>query len=404
MNLSTTPNLPLAARYIRLALRQRDPIRTNLRFWHRKKYGVKRDIRRGDGFSKAPTRISLNLTRRCNLKCAMCVQHRHFGPPPENLYTYDPSRELSPETWIQFLREVAPFHPQVHITGGEPTLHTGLPDILAESNRLGLSVLLQTNGLRLSDLAETVISCNVTQLSISLDGPKEKHNLIRGRSDAFDRTVVGLQAVLEARRRQKAPGPVTVINCVISKDNLDVLDQMVPLAADLGADVLEFHHTIFDTRNRVDKHNRMLSSSYAQMKGFEIIEPSIPRGEYYESEITAHDLPLLVKQLKKARKLALNHKLVMLCFPNLSPELLPPYYLDLDYDFGELCESPWKMAKIMPDGVLSPCLHVVGGNVAETPFMEVWNSSSMRNFRKQIAQRLFLGCARCGSKTCLGVL
>lgn len=404
MNLSTTPNLPLAARYIRLALRQRDPIRTNLRFWQQKKYGVKRDIRRGDGVSGAPTRISLNLTRRCNLKCAMCIQHRHFGPPPENLYTYDPSRELSPEAWIAILREVAPFRPQVHITGGEPTLHKGLPEILAELSRLGLGVLLQTNGLRLSDLAENLVEWNVAQLSISLDGTRDRHNLIRGRSDAFDRTVDGLQAVLKARRRQKAPGPVTVINCVISKDNLNVLDQMVPLAADLGADVLEFHHTIFDTETRVDKHNRLLSSSYAQTNGFTIIEPSIPRGEYYESEITAQDLPFLIEQLQKAQKAARDRKVVMLCFPNLPPELLRPYYLDLDYDFGELCESPWKMAKIMPDGVLSPCLHVVGGNVAEIPFMEAWNGPSMRNFRRQISRRLFPGCARCGSKTCLGVL
>ena len=334
----------------------------------------------------------------------MCIQHRHFGPPPDNLYTYDPSRELSSKAWIQLLREVAPFRPQIHITGGEPTLHKGLPEILTELNRLGLSVLLQTNGLRLSDLAESLVTWNVAQLSISLDGPKEKHNLIRGRFDAFDRAVAGLQAVLAARRRQKAPGPVTVINCVITKDNLDILDQMVPLAADLGADVLEFHHTIFDTKTRVDRHNRFLSSSYAKRNGFEIIEPSIPRGEYYESEITAHDLPFLIEQLQKARKLALDRKLVMLCFPNLPPELLQPYYLDLDYDFGELCESPWKMAKIMPDGALSPCLHVVGGNVAEIPFMDAWNGPSMRNFRKRIAHHLFLGCARCGSKTCLGVL
>ena len=144
----------------------------------------------------------------------------------------------------------------------------------------------------------------VEAVTVSMDGPQEVHDAIRGQQDAFRKTTAGLRALVAARERARRPGPIITINCVISKASLATLDQLVPLAQDLGADILQIQHTIFNTAANVQWHNRNLSPEFAAEQGLDLAPPSIPAGEYYESAITAADLPLLVDQLQKIRRLA----------------------------------------------------------------------------------------------------
>ena len=402
MRFSTSPGPGLALRYVRQFFRNTAPIRTVFRYWKRNKFGVKADKKRGDGISGPPTGISINLTRRCNLRCAMCIQHRQDAAP-EDLITYDPKRELPLDGWLDLIDQVAPFRPQIHITGGEPTLYNGYLELIEACRKHGLSVLFQTNALRLEPIAQDLVDLGVTQVSTSIDGPPEHHNAIRGRKDAFDKTCAGIRALIKARKKSRKPGPVTIINTVISKENLQVLDQMVPITASLGADVQQFLHTIFNSRPNIDKHNKLFSQSFANKHNFSIIEPSIPDGEFYESQILPEDIPPLLTTLEAIKAQAKQYKTPVLYFPNLPSNLIEPYYLDLDYPFGQECNSPWKMAKLMPDGSLSPCLHVMAGNIRDTPFPDLWNNQAMQGLRKLISKRLFPGCARCGSRNCLGV-
>ncbi len=235
-------------------------------------------------------------------------------------------------------------------------------------------------------------------VTVSLDGPLEVHDAIRGQEGAFRKTCEGIKALVAARDRQRSPGPIILINCVISKASLPTLDQMVPLAHELGADILQIQHTIFNTAANVQRHNRALSPEFAARAGLDLAPPSIPEGEYYESEITPADLPGLLDQLREARRLA-KDRLKLLFLPNLPPDLLEPYYLDLAHPFPQVCKSPWKGCRILPDGTVSPCLHLVAGNIAAQPFPEIWNGPRMRRFRQIISRRLFPGCARCCSRS-----
>ena len=38
---------------------------------------------------------------------------------------------------------------------------------------------------------------------------------------------------------------------------------------------------------------------------------------------------------------------------------MEPYYLDLTHAFPQECNAPWKGCRILPDGTVSPCLHLV---------------------------------------------
>jgi MoaA/NifB/PqqE/SkfB family radical SAM enzyme len=390
------PKLSLFIRALKLVFRDPRMAHTLLREEYRKRIGIDLDRRFRDGLSAPPVSLNLHLTRRCNLKCVMCEQHRHTNGPT-GLSWYDPLRELPLSVWVGLLDQVAAFRPRLYLTGGEPTLYPHFAGLLTEAKQRGFVVHLQTNGTLLDRVADALVAEGVEMVTISLDGPLEIHDAIRGQAGAFRKTCEGIKALVAARDRQRSPGPIIQINCVVSKASLPILDQMVPLAHELGADILQIQHTIFNTAANVRRHNLALSPGFAARAELDLTPPSIPEGEYYESKITPADLPGLLDQFGKARRLAKN-RLKVVFLPNLPLNLLGPYYLDLTHPFPAVCNSPWKVCRILPDGTVSPCLHLVTGNIADQPFPEIWNGPRMRRFRQIISRQLFPGCVRCCSR------
>ncbi len=395
-NKPSPPKNSLTTRGLRLMWRNPRMAHTLLREEYRKKFGIALDRRLRNGVSGPPVSLNLNLTRRCNLKCVMCEQHRH-DDGPSRLPWYDPRRELPLAAWINFLDQVASFRPRLYVTGGEPTLYPHFLEFLQEAKHRGFVVHLQTNGTLLERIADSLVDLGVEMVTVSMDGPPEIHDAVRGQADAFRRTREGLKALVAARERRRHPGPIITINCVVSKASLGTLDQMVPLVHEIGVDILQIQHTIFNSAANIQRHNRSLSPEFAAAEGLELAPPSIPEGEYYASEITAADLPQLRDQLEQARRLAQN-RLSLHFLPNLPLNRLEPYYLDLAHPFPQVCNAPWKSLRILPDGTVSPCLHLVAGNIAEQPFAEIWNGPKMRRFRQILSRRLFPGCARCCSR------
>lgn len=392
-----SPKSSLTTRGLRLLWHNPRMAHTLLREEYRKKFGITWDRRFRNGLSGPPATLNLNLTRRCNLKCVMCEQHRHTSGST-GLSWYDPRRELPLSEWINLLDQVASFRPQLYLTGGEPTLYSHFAEFLQAAKQRGFMVHLQTNGTLLGRMADKLVNQGVEAVTVSIDGPQEIHDAIRGQEGAFEKTAAGLRALTAARDRARRPGPIITINCVISKASMATLDQMVPLAQELGADILQVQHTIFNSAANVQLHNQMLSPEFAAEQGLDLIPPSIPEGEYYASEITAADMPFLLDKLAKIPNLA-KGRVKQIFLPNLPSELLESYYLDLNHPFPLECNAPWKGCRILPDGTVSPCLHLSVGNIAFQPFAEIWNGPKMQRFRQIISQRLFPGCARCCSRS-----
>ena len=393
----TKPKPALFTRAFMLMWRNPNMACNLLREAYRRYFGIALDRRFRNGWSGPPANLNLHLTRRCNLKCVMCEQHRH-NPGPTGLSWYDPRRELPLSTWLSLMDQVAAFRPRLYLTGGEPTLYPQFPEFIKAAKQRGFVVHLQTNGTFLDRVADTLVAQGVEMVTVSLDGPPEVHDAIRGQEGVFQKTRAGIKALVAARDRQRSPGPLIAVNSVISKASLATLDQMVPLALELGADILQIQHTIFNTAANVQRHNRALSPEFAASQGLDLTPPSIPEGEYYESEITPTDLPQLLDKLREARRLA-KGRVKLLFLPNLPLELLKPYYLDLTHPFPQVCNAPWKGSRILPDGTVSPCLHLAAGNIAAQPFQEIWNGPKMRSFRQIISRRLFPGCVRCCSRS-----
>ena len=388
-------SLPL--RFLRLIAGNPRHLQTLVRAEYRRRVGIPRERRQRSERVAPPINISINLTRRCNLRCAMCIQHRHDAAG-SRLSWYDPDRELSVAEWVRLLDQVARFRPTLYVTGGEPTLHAGFADFIRAAKQRRLFVQVATNGLSLGRHADLLVEYGVEVVTLSLDGTAQTHDAIRGLSGAFEQTVAGVRALISMRRNRRRPVPVVGVNFTISAANLAEMAAMVPLAADLGVDFFQFQHTIFDSAEHVAQHNRLFNPEFAARRGIDIVAPSVPPGEFYESDITKEHLPAIAKALEAASRQAAG-RLRLSVLPNLPAMLLAPYYLDLAHPFGGHCEALWKTLRILPDGTVSPCLHVVAGNIREQSVDEIWNGPTLRNFRTLIATRLLPACARCCNRS-----
>ena len=125
------------------------------------------DLSRFDLFGKPKGAIgSIDVTNRCNLRCKHCYFYAH---------DYESQRELSDEEWISRLEELKqtdfPFY-QCSWIGGEPLLRK---ELIERGMKYFKSNLVVTNGtLELPNWPDV-------NFYISIDGPQEMHDAIRGK-------------------------------------------------------------------------------------------------------------------------------------------------------------------------------------------------------------------------------
>ena len=164
-----------------------------------------------DQHGRRKRKLLLSVTDRCNLRCAYCM--------PEHP-TWLPKRELL--TIEELLRLTALFvmHlgiTNVRLTGGEPTLRRGLPELIEGLQALrpqGLQrVSMTSNGTRLSELAAALKSAGLDDLNISIDArdPALFQKLTRG----------PIEPVLEGIAAARAADLPFKLNAVVIRDYND---------------------------------------------------------------------------------------------------------------------------------------------------------------------------------------
>ncbi len=156
---------------------------------------VQRDAVRRNALIAEPdlTYLFWECTLRCNLKCTHC------GSSCDNT---TPLRELTTDEMLGILDTIAEdFDTRrmaVAITGGEPLMRADLFQIMKRMNQLGMLTGIVSNATILNhDRALKLIDAGMSTISISVDGPPEIHDVVRGEG-SFARTVAGITAAREA--------------------------------------------------------------------------------------------------------------------------------------------------------------------------------------------------------------
>lgn len=98
------------------------------------------------------------VTSRCNCRCYMCDMHRR---EPQQISLEDARKVLDFLAKNKFLI--------AYFTGGEPTLHPNVVEIVDYANRLGLVATMTTNGTASKELLMALKNAGLYLLSVSLD-------------------------------------------------------------------------------------------------------------------------------------------------------------------------------------------------------------------------------------------
>lgn len=153
--------------------------------------------------------LRISVTDRCNFRCRYCMPKEVFGRHFEFLR----HREiLSFEEIARVARVfVAQGAEKIRLTGGEPTVRHGLPqliEMLSKIDRLK-DLTLTTNGSRLPQMAQTLKDAGLNRITVSLDSLDDA--VFRAMNDVdfpVSRVLDGIEA---ARKAGLAPIKINVV-------------------------------------------------------------------------------------------------------------------------------------------------------------------------------------------------
>lgn len=341
-----------------------------------------------DVFSFSPVHISIVPTHRCNLKCKMCDvgQGLESSSMVRQLKGLSSNAPLSISDWNKFIGSVASFKPRISLAGGEPLLSKEILELskFITSKRLGYGIT--TNGTLLDKYAEDFVSLGVDGITVSLDGPSEVHDFIRGVPGMFQKTMDGIGKLNDAKSRLRQSNPILTINCAISDHNYMYLEEAVHAFKDARADFIRFTHLYFRTDAMVEQHNILYGETFYISPSSHAVNPS------------QVDTNCLIRQIENVK----SHFNAMPIYfrPELKPEEIQIWYKkpQIFLKGHDKCHALHSCLVASNGDVVAPaslCVNVLFGNIKESKLTDIVNNQKYRRFRKKIRTKLFPICSRC---------
>lgn len=141
-----------------------------------------------DAFGRDIHYLRISLTDKCNMRCVYCMAEDMVFMPSADLMT-------TPE----LLRLVNVFArlgiDKIRLTGGEPSIHPDLIEIVRGIRAAGISrISMTTNGLRLAELAKPLKEAGLERVNVSVDtlDPERFHRVTRW--GKLDKVLEGIHA------------------------------------------------------------------------------------------------------------------------------------------------------------------------------------------------------------------
>lgn len=321
----------------------------------------------GDGRAyTGPFFATVDLTRRCNLRCLGCRFHaQEIGKP----FPGDTSIADFPFEWAEDLLgdlERLGTRTLLLLGDGEPFLYPHLFDFIRLGKRHRLHTTVTTNGTLMDDeRIEQVINSGLDAIQVSLwSATPESYTRHYPGTDPsnFERVLRGLKALSSARAERRSRNPYLILLNPIDRFNFRDAETMADLARDTGCDALSF--TPFRTHRGVLDRYALSPQEQEELR------------------------QRMIALKKRVEAWGMGHYIDRFLARSGFPEVrdnLPCY----------IC---WFHSRVKVDGTVLYCARsAMGlGNLGTQPFAEIWNGPTYRTERiKRLAAR---GCD-CGDET-----
>lgn len=304
-----------------------------------------------------PNRVVMMLTRACNLRCNMCLtwSARPERPPMTPEQVGGVLRQIDRLTWLD-------------LTGGEIFVRPDAEAVFDEVTRATPALRMlhfPTNGW-FGDRVERVASDFVARrpesdliITVSLDGPRDVHDRIRGRAGSFDR------AIATFRRLRELPGVSVFVGTTItsaSQPHVDALGEY--LHGEIpGFSAREWHWNWLQESGHFFRNT---GSELQPDRSEPIVRTHVARRGLPRSPVELMELGFLVTLERYLR----------------------------GEPTGISCQSLRSTCFISPEGDLYPC-HVWDrplGSLLESPFAALWAADETTAARREVER---LDCGGC---------
>ena len=235
------------------------------------------------------------------------------------------------------------FSPSFNITGGEPFLRKDLFRILEAIVKEGFEIYILSNGTLIDrDKAGRLADQGIRGVQISIEGPEEIHDKIRGKG-SFSSSVTGIKNLLDA-------GIPVTMNVTLSGINAGSFKDIMDIACSLGVQRLGFSRLVPSGRG-----SSLIRSSLESAQVRQIYERIFSIGAMGVELVTGDPV---ANQMGSSAEVQ-----------------------DSDIASGG-CAAGVSGLTILSDGTITPCrrLPIHAGNVRTDSIRELWATSEI--FRK----------------------
>ena len=335
-----------------------------------------------------PVSISLTLTNHCNLRCRMCGQWSEEGYIRCN--TERLKQEMSLPDWKAVVNELADHGiPMLLLRGGEVFMLPGIIELLDYIHAKGMFISIDTNGTLLKQYAADIARIGNIHLTISVDGPEEVHDAVRGVPGTFQRIKDGLARLAEMESHL-GKAISRSICFTISRYNYGSLGKMPDVARSLGLGsiaIVPYYYFPGSIGRRYEEELRRLGCQAYSWIGFHHEDSGV---DFEEFRRQYRQYLANLGGIYSYPYMLLNEEQYRAWFADAQTNVAHPRCLNIE-----------KLIDIQPDGSANFCVDFVDysfGNVREASIEELWKGERAERFRQYRREKPLAVCQRCGAK------
>lgn len=312
-----------------------------------------------------PSYVVWELTLRCDQRCLHCGSRAAIKRKDE----------LNLAEALNIVADLKRLHAkEVILIGGEAYLHRNFSKIVEALIAAHIEVGMTTGGKGVTlELATKIKELGIERVSVSIDGLKNSHNLLRGSKSSFLHAMLALKNLKEAGIR-------LAVNTTINNINKNDLEELYSILKEQK--IVAWQVQIIAALGRASDNDELL------------LEP--------------YDLLTIVPTLARLKQRAFRDGILIMPGNNLGyfgeDEALLRSITPDGCDHFSGCQAGRFILGIESDGTIKGCPslptdHYKAGNIKEKSLFDIWhNSPEFQRLRLESPKELWGFCKTCDFK------
>ncbi|WP_034061037.1 radical SAM protein [Lacinutrix jangbogonensis] len=318
-----------------------------------------------------PEWIVLGVNNICNLYCKMCdVATKNLDSNfAQNLVgTHSINTPLV--LIKKFIDQTTLYYPKAKLgfAFAEPLVYPYLIESVKYAKQKELKVAITTNALTLKQKSSDLAALNIHDLHVSLDGPQDIHNEIRGHKKSFQKAIEGIQLINEKNPKIK----ITIITA-ITEWNIGHLQELLTALKKVSIKEVGFMHTQFITTKSTQLHD---------LTPWGIAYPAASNSNMDLIHLENIDTTKLCNEIASTKEK--DYPFNIFFSTNISSiNELDVYYKEPEKIIGKQCNSVHRSIMVKSDGSVIPahgrCYNLELESLYKDNLKQVWNGQILKN-------------------------